>query len=215
MEYNVNRYKEMIRIENQRQNLVSRKNFTYELEKHIEDSLKLLDFMPLDGAKVVDIGSGAGFPGIILAMACPQAQFTLVEANHKKSRFLKAVKEQLGLNNIEINCNRVEEMGQDKRLRDSFSLCSSRAVAALNVMLEYGLPLLKVGGRMLLWKGRNYQQEIEQAQNALKLLGGELEDVWLYTLMQERDRAIIVVRKDKATPKNYPRRIGIPVKRPL
>jgi 16S rRNA (guanine527-N7)-methyltransferase len=85
----------------------------------------------------------------------------------------------------------------------------------MNVLLEYGLPLLETGGRMLLWKGRNYQQEIEEAQNALNLLGGVVEDVWLYTLMEERDRAIVVVRKDKPTPKNYPRRVGIPAKRPL
>lgn len=215
MEYNVNRYREMITLENQKQNLISRKSFAYELDKHIEDSLKLLDFIQLDDEKVVDIGSGAGFPGMILAMACPQSRFTLVESHHKKSRFLKEVKEQLGLSNVEINCNRAEELGQDISLRGSFSLCSSRAVAALNVMLEYGLPLLQVGGRMLLWKGRNYQQEIEQAQNALKLLGGVLEDVWLYTLMEERDRAIIVIRKDKATPKSYPRRVGVPSKRPL
>lgn len=215
MEYNVNKYKEMITLENQRQNLISRKSFAYELDKHIEDSLKLLDFMSLDGDKLVDIGSGAGFPGMILAMACPRASFTLVESDHKKSGFLIEVKDQLELSNVEIICNRVEELGRDSSLRESFSLCSSRAVAALNVMLEYGLPLLEVGGRMLLWKGRNYQQEIEDAENALKLLGGVLEDVWLYTLMEERDRAIIVVRKEEPSPEKYPRRVGIPSKRPL
>jgi len=215
MEYNVNKYKEMITLENQRQNLISRKSFAYELDKHIEDSLKLLDFMPLDNEVVVDIGSGAGFPGMILAMACCNANFTLVESNVKKSGFLKKVKEQLKLDNVEINGGRVEEMGQDENARGTFSLCSSRAVAAMNVLLEYGLPLLETGGRMLLWKGRNYQQEIEEAQNALKLLGGVVEDVWLYNLMEERDRAIVVVRKDKPTPKNYPRRVGIPAKRPL
>ena len=215
MEYNVNKYIEMLTLENQRQNLISRKNMAYEIEKHIEDSLIIRDVLDLSSEKLVDIGSGAGFPGMIIAIACPQADITLVESDHKKSQFLKEVTRELELTNVEVICARVEELGQDSRYRSSFSLCSSRAVASLNVLLEYGLPLLGPGGRLLLWKGRNYQQEIDQAQNALAILGGLLEDVYRYTLMEERDRAIVIVRKDKPTPEKYPRRVGIPAKRPL
>lgn len=215
MEYNVNRYIEMLTQENQRQNLISRKNTAYEIDKHIEDSLKIRDVLDLTGEKLVDIGSGAGFPGMIIAMNCPQAEITLVESDLKKSQFLKEVTWELELTNVEVICARVEELGQDNRYRGNFSLCSSRAVASMNILLEYGLPLLCSGGRMLLWKGRNYQQEIDQAQNALVILGGLLEDIYHYTLMEERDRAIVIVRKEKPTPEKYPRRVGIPAKRPL
>ncbi|MDD2373205.1 MAG: 16S rRNA (guanine(527)-N(7))-methyltransferase RsmG [Syntrophomonadaceae bacterium] len=215
MEYNVNRYIEMLTLENQRQNLISRKNVAYEIDKHIEDSLKITDLLDLTGEKLVDIGSGAGFPGMIIAIACPQAEITLVESDHKKSQFLMEVARELALTNVAVICARVEELGQDSGYRGSFSLCSSRAVASMNVLLEYGLPLLCPGGRLLLWKGRNYQQEIDQAQNALAILGGTLEEVNCYTLMEERDRALIVVRKEKPTPEKYPRRVGIPAKRPL
>lgn len=215
MEYNVKRFIEMLTEENQRQNLISRKSFAYELDKHLEDSTQILDFLKISGEKVVDIGSGAGFPGLVLALVCPQAEFVLVESDKKKSRFLKEVKTELGLPNVDVICRRVEELGKDSDFRGSFDLCSSRAVASMNVMLEYGLPLLKQQGRLLLWKGRNYQREIEEAGNALQVLGGVLEDVWLYNLMEERDRAIVVIKKEKETPDKYPRRVGIPSKRPL
>jgi 16S rRNA (guanine527-N7)-methyltransferase len=215
MEYNVSRYIEMLTLENQRQNLISRKNTAYEINKHIEDSLKIGEVLDLTGEKLVDIGSGAGFPGMIIAMACPQAKITLVESDRKKSQFLKEVSRELELTNVEVICARVEELGQDSRYRDSFSLCSSRAVASMNILLEYGLPLLCPGGRLLLWKGRNYQQEIDQAQNALAVMGGVVEDVYHYTLMEERDRALVIVRKEKTTSEKYPRRVGIPAKRPL
>ena len=205
----------MLTAENQRQNLISRKSFAYELDKHFEDSLKLLDFLKIAGEKIIDIGSGAGFPGLVLALACPQTEFTLVESARKKSNFLEEVKTELGLPNVSVICRRVEDLGQDSNFRGSFSLCSSRAVASMNVMLEYGLPLLRPGGKLLLWKGRNYQREIEQAENALQVLGGLLEDVWFYNLMEERDRAIVVIKKEKETPDKYPRRVGIPSKRPL
>lgn len=215
MEYNVNRYREMLTRENQRQNLISRKNVAYEIDKHIQDSLIIRDVLDLGSNKMVDIGSGAGFPGMIIAMACPQLEVTLVESDRKKSRFLKEVSWELELTNVTVVCARVEELGQDAGYRGSFDFCSSRAVAAMNVLVEYGLPLLCRGGRLLLWKGRNYQQEIDQAQNALTELGGTLEEVYCYTLMEERDRAIVIVRKEKPTPEKYPRRVGIPTKRPL
>ena len=215
MEYNVNRYIEMLTLENQRQNLISRKNTAYEIDKHIEDSLKIREVLDLTEEKLVDIGSGAGFPGMIIAIACPQTEITLVESDRKKSQFLKEVTSELELTNVQVICARVEELGQDSRYRSNFSLCSSRAVASMNILLEYGLPLVSPGGRLLLWKGRNYQQEIDQAQNALAILGGLLEDVYRYTLMEDRDRAIVIVRKEKPTPEKYPRRVGIPAKRPL
>ncbi|NLB87790.1 MAG: 16S rRNA (guanine(527)-N(7))-methyltransferase RsmG [Syntrophomonadaceae bacterium] len=215
MEYIVNRFIELLSEENERHNLVSRKSFAEDVDKHIEDSLKILDFEELENKNVVDIGSGAGFPAIILAMKCKNSRFTLIESDLKKSMFLSKVKEQLSLTNLEVIRERAEVIGQDSLYRGNFDLCTSRAVAALNVMLEYGLPLLKTNGEMWLWKGKNYLNEIEEAQNALHILSGQVNRVHLYTLMEEKDRAIVIVKKEGETPLKYPRRVGMPTKRPL
>lgn len=217
MEYNVNvtNFKKLLLEENKRQNLVSRRSVYSELDKHIEDSRQLLEYMPISRQKIIDIGSGAGFPGMILALDSPQAEFTLVESDLKKSRFLKRVVAELNLTNVEVIRSRVEELGRELDYREQFDICTCRAVASMNVILEYGFPLLKVGGKMVQWKGINYQQEIAEAHNALRLLRAEVSGVVRYTLMEDRDRALVVVKKLKTTPEEYPRRTGIPTKRPL
>lgn len=216
MEYTVKSFTKLLQRENELHNLVSRKTGPEELQRHIEDSLKLLDFVTLlPGTKLVDIGSGAGFPGLILAMARPEVDVTLVESDQKKSQFLNLAREELGLNRVHVVCRRVEEVGHDPACRESFDFCTSRAVAAMNIMLEYGLPLIKVNGRLLLWKGRNYKSELEEAQNALLTLGGTVEDIVHYTLMEKLDRVIISLTKTSSTPQKYPRRVGVPSKRPL
>lgn len=218
MEYIVKKYIELLKEENERHNLVSRKSFAEEVDKHIEDSLKILDYEELDNKKVVDIGSGAGFPAVILAMKCTNSEFTLIESDLKKSLFLSRVKEELNLTNLEVIRERAEVIGQDPLYRGIFDICTSRAVASLNIMLEYGLPLLKTNGEMWLWKGKNYLTEIEEARKALQILKGQVQRVHLYTLVEEReekDRAIVIVRKEGETPPKYPRRVGMPAKRPL
>lgn len=215
MEINVNRFLELLLIENEKQNLVSRKTSRDELFTHVDDSRKLLEFCELDEKKVIDIGSGAGFPALILAIYCPGAEFTLVEADLKKSTFLTTVCEELNLRNVQVVRERVEILGKDPQYREQYDYCTSRAVAAMNIMLEYGIPLIKTEGKMLLWKGRNYQTEIIEAQKALEILQGQVVDNYLYSLVEEKDRAIVVVSKTGATPGQYPRRVGIPAKRPL
>ncbi len=215
MEYIVNKYIESLAEENQHHNLVSRKSFNEEVDKHIKDSLAVLQFEQLLNNNVVDIGSGAGFPALILAMKCPDSNFTLIESDLKKSSFLAKVAAELNLSNVKVIRKRAEEIGHDADFRNGFDICTSRAVAPLNVMLEYGLPLLRVGGLMWLWKGKNYLNELEEANNALSLLKGRLVQTYLYTLMEERDRAIVVIRKEEETLGKYPRRVGIPAKRPL
>lgn len=216
MEYNVKTFAQLLWRENAKHNLVSRKTSEEDLQRHIEDSLKVLDFIELPaGTRVVDIGSGAGFPGLILAMARPEAEVTLVESDQKKSQFLGLVKQELELKQVKIVSSRVEELGQDPAFRESFDLCTSRAVAAMNIMLEYGLPLIKINGKLLLWKGRNYASEMGEARNALLTLGGVVEDIFHYTLMEELDRVIVCLRKTAITPAKYPRRVGVPSKRPL
>jgi 16S rRNA (guanine527-N7)-methyltransferase len=215
MEINVNKFIDLLLAENQKQNLISRKTGPHEIGEHIKDSLVLLQYMSLDNSSIVDIGSGAGFPGLILAMRCPAARFTLIESDLKKSAFLQEAIAALKMDNVEVLRERVEVLGQKQDCRSRFDLCTSRAVAAVNIMLEYSLPLLKVGGRAVLWKGRNYLQEMDQAARALRLLGGEMESIYNYSLKDEKDRALLVIRKAAATDEKYPRRTGIPVKRPL
>lgn len=215
MEIYVKRFVQLLFAENEKQNLVSRKAGSEEIEQHVRDSLQLLEWVNLVNLEVIDIGSGAGFPGLILAMACPQSRFTLLESDLKKSGFLQMVIEELGLENVLVIRERAEVLGQDRQYRNSYDVCTNRAVAAMSVVLEYGIPLIKRGGRVFLWKGRNYQQEIAEAEVALEILGGKIEDVYLYNLRQTRDRAIVAVEKVGRTPGQYPRRVGAPAKSPL
>lgn len=215
MEYNVIKFKNLLIDENTRHNLVSRRNTEEEVDKHIEDSRIVLDFIPLEGKKVLDIGSGAGFPGLIIALYCPHSVVTLLEANHKKASFLERMKLELDLANVTVLSRRVEELGKDNNYREKYDVCTCRGVASMNILLEYGLPLLRLEGKLILWKGRNYQREIELSEKALKTLGGKVRKVFSYNLMVERDRALVVVQKKEMTPDRYPRRVGIPEKRPL
>ena len=214
MEYKVKVFKEMLLEENTKHNMVSRKSLPVELDKHIEDSRSLLKFMDLKGGRVVDIGSGAGFPGLVLAIFCPEGEFLLLESDLKKTEFLQAVISRSGMKNCQVLRRRIEVVGRSD-LRGGFDFCSCRALATMSVVLEYGLPLLRIGGKLLLWKGKNYSREIEQAANALEILGGRVVDNYAYSLMSEWDRAIVVVEKEQPTPEKYPRRVGIPAKRPL
>jgi len=215
MEIYVKEFIQLLLAENEKQNLISRRAGVEEVKRHIEDSLQVLEWVCLAGTDIVDIGSGAGFPGLILAMACPQSRFTLIEADLKKSSFLELVSKDLGLKNVEVTRERAEVLGQSDYNRARYDFCTSRAVAAMNVVLEYGLPLIKVEGEVLLWKGRHFQQEIDEAEVALEILGGSVEDVYCYNLMDEWDRAIVAVKKVRPTPEKYPRRVGAPSKKPL
>jgi len=215
MEIYVKRFVQLLLEENKKQNLISRKAGPREIEQHIEDSLKVLEWVSLTDRQVIDIGSGAGFPGLILAMACPDSRVTLVESDLKKSTFLQNACDTLELRNVRVIRDRIETLGHDSEHRNSYDICTSRAVAAMRVVLEYGIPLVKPEGELLLWKGSSYQQEIAESQTALKILGGRIEEVYLYNLLQERDRAIVAVRKVRPTPQQFPRRIGAPTKMPL
>lgn len=215
MEINVNRYLELLVKENEKQNLVSRQAVWEDLLDHVEDSLKLRDFYQITAQKVIDIGSGAGFPALLLAIYCPDAHFTLVESDLKKSNFLIQAVSELGLKNVRVLRDRAETIGQNPLYREQYDICTSRAVAALNVLLEYGLPLLKQKGRLFLWKGKNYAAEITQAEKALTVLQGRVEDICRYSLREEKERAIVLVRKEAPTPDKYPRRVGVPAKRPI
>lgn len=215
MEIFVSRFLQLLIEENQHQNLVSRQTSREDLDLHVKDSLEILQKLSIAGQRIVDIGSGAGFPGLVLAMAEPNCCMTLVESDLKKSDFLREAVTALQIPNVQVIRARVENLGQDSHHRDAYDLCTSRAVAGMRILLEYGLPLVKPRARLFMWKGSNYQQEVFEAQAALETLGGQVADVYPYTLINNQDRAIVVVEKIHPTPPQYPRKVGTPAKRPL
>ncbi|HNX28209.1 MAG TPA: 16S rRNA (guanine(527)-N(7))-methyltransferase RsmG [Syntrophomonadaceae bacterium] len=215
MEYIVNKFKVALLAENERHNLVSRKSLAEEFDKHIEDSLHICTLFDLSGLRGADIGTGAGFPGLIMAMALPDNYISLIEPDLKKSNFLQRMKNELSLGKVEVIKSRAEEVGHNPEYRASYDFCTSRAVTSINILLEYGIPLLKIGGKMFLWKGQNYKQELEQASNALQILNASVINIYHYTLINNLSRAMVIIEKQANTPDKYPRRIGIPAKRPL
>ncbi len=215
MENNVKIYKKYLLEENDKTNLVSRRTIEEELDLHIEDSKKVFERWQLKKQKIIDVGSGAGFPGLIMAMYCQDNEYTLLESELKKCNFLQQTIEMLKINQVQVIRGRAEEIGHHKDYREQYDVSASRAVAAMRVIIEYCLPLTQVGGMVFLWKGPRYEEEIEQSQNALQVLGGKVEDIHLYKIGGGRQRAIIQIRKIQPTPEKYPRRTGLPVKRPL
>ena len=185
--------------------------------KHFLDSLTGLlvrEIAPHE--RVADIGSGAGFPGLVLAVARPAARYCLVEATGKKVAFLAAAAEALALRNVEIVSSRVEEVGQHASYRETCDLVVSRAVAPLPVVLEYGLPLTRVGGQLIAYKGPEAERQVADSGAALEALGGEVRRLKAVSLPREMgERVLVLVEKTAPTPPAYPRRPGTPAKRPL
>ncbi len=181
--------------------------------KHFADSLMGAKFIP-DGANVCDIGSGGGFPSIPLATYLPNCTFTLVDSTGKKVVFLNSAIDSLALKNARAVHGRAEEMGQSPKYREKFDIVTARAVASLPTLLEYCLPFVKVGGAFLAYKTES--DELSISQNALKTLGGEISEVFSYTLGDLGDkRNVFVVKKVAHTPPKYPRGQGKPRSKPL
>ena len=165
--------------------------------------------------KGIDLGTGAGFPGVPLAIVLPEYQFTLADSLNKRIDFLKEAVKMMDLTNAKPLQGRAEEIGQSD-LRESFDLCVSRAVADLSVLLEYCLPLIRVGGYTVLYKSGEYQEELHRAEYAMQLLGGALQDVREFILPgSDIRRSFIIIEKRSAAPIKYPRRLGKPSKSPL
>lgn len=185
--------------------------------KHFLDSLSCLTAMhPRPGERIVDIGTGAGFPGIPIRIACPQMNLVLVESVGKKTQFCQHVVDNLELANVEVINSRAEQVGRLPEYRESFDWALARAVAKLPTLLEYLLPLVKVGGGAIAQKGDTAPAEAQSAAAALEVLGGELEEIIPVELPSVTEtRHLVVVRKSAATPDQYPRRVGVPGKRPL
>ena len=188
--------------------------------KHYIDSLLpacLLPDFPKPGTRLLDLGSGAGFPGIPLAIAFPNLQLTLMDSLNKRIVYLTDEIDKLGLqNHTEALHARAEELARQAGQREAYDYCSSRAVARLAVLSEYCLPFVKIGGQMLAYKAGEIEEELSEAQFAIKKLGGTTDQVVSFSLPDDAGkRSLVVIRKIKETPRIYPRKAGMPTKAPL
>lgn len=183
--------------------------------KHMVDSMLAYED-GMQGKTLVDVGTGAGFPGVPLKIYCPSLKVTLVDSLGKRLRFLQQVIDELGLKGIRCEHLRAEDAGRSKKHREQYDYVTARAVARLSVLSEYCLPLAKKGGQFIALKGSRFAEEIEEGEAAVKILGGKIisaEPVKLPGL--DDGRAIIKIAKIKATPAQYPRKAGTPEKQPL
>jgi len=212
----LNRYAQLIDLYSRRFNL-TRISGEEIWRKHFLDSLLLFKALePPLSVKVVDVGSGAGLPGVVLKIYRPDLKITLLESQRKRFLFLVQVIKELGLEGVIPLWGRAEEVGQKRGHRESYYLAVARAVAPLNVLAEYCLPLVELGGIMVAYKGPKGEEEIQEAARAVEILGGGKPEVYRDTLPRGgEERLLILVPKVKPTPPPYPRRPGIPEKRPL
>ncbi|HHW40180.1 MAG TPA: 16S rRNA (guanine(527)-N(7))-methyltransferase RsmG [Syntrophomonadaceae bacterium] len=209
-------YAMLIKDWNKRMNLVSFREMEDLYRSHFLDSLwcmKGIDFH--NGMKMIDIGSGAGFPGIPLKICFPGIELVLIEAQKKRCLFLKETIEKLNLDRCLVINGRAEEMAHAGIYREAFDCAAVRALSRLPVLLELGLPFLKTGGRLVALKGRDVDIEIESSRYACMILGGELVAKIPYKLKDWERRHVVVYQKIKETPYRFPRRPGIPQKKPL
>ena len=184
--------------------------------KHFLDSLTIFKTGELDGKKsVIDVGTGAGFPGIPMAIQNPDLEVTLLDSLNKRIKFLNKVVEETELGNVTTYHGRAEEFARKKEFRDAFDVSVSRAVANMSTLAEYTMPYVKPGGVMIAMKGSEYKEELKEAENAIKILGGEIKEVKEITLPDGILHSLIVAEKVKPTPKKYPRAGGKPKSKPL
>ena len=210
---NFYKYMNLLLEWNEKMNLTAITEPSEVVLKHFIDSLTISNLIE-EEKSIIDVGTGAGFPGIPLSIVNNE-DITLLDSLNKRITFLEEVINNLELSNIKAVHSRVEEFAKNKKEREMYDIATSRAVAPLNVLLEYLLPLVKVGGKCICMKGSN-TEEIDEAKNALKILGGEIEKIEKITLPEsDITRNIIIVKKVKETPLKYPRKPGTPSKEPI
>lgn len=210
-------YYELLVEKNKVMNLTAITEFDEVVEKHFLDSVSLTQQLDLhQPLKVLDLGTGAGFPGIPLKIVFPELEITLMDSLNKRVLFLKDVISSLQLENIEAVHGRAEEAARNKKYRESFDLCVSRAVANISTLSEYCLPFVKIGGSFISYKSSTIEDELEDGKKGIAILGGKVKDVYKFTLPEsELQRSFVIIEKEKKTPKAYPRKAGTPSKEPL
>lgn len=208
-------YYEMLIEKNKVMNLTAITDFDEVLEKHFEDSLSLIQAVDLEKSQaVIDLGTGAGFPGIPLKIAFPNLQITLADSLNKRILFLNDVIQKLELERIETVHGRAEDLAKNAKYREQFDLCVSRAVANLSTLSEYCLPFVKIGGKFVSYKAGECDEEVTASKSSVFLLGGKISDVKKFELGESK-RAFVIIDKVSGTPKKYPRKAGTPSKDPL
>jgi len=214
------RFLELLIQWNQEINLTSLKTPREIIIKHFLDSIscvKIINrYIDIEGISVIDVGAGAGFPGIPIKIICPSIRLSLLEARKKKAVFLEKIIGEMNFQQVEILNGRAETFGKGVDYRERYDIAISRAVAHLNVLSEYCLPLIRLEGLFVAQKGRSYKEETEKSLKTVQVLGGKLigvENVLIPFINQER--YLLVIKKIKDTPQEYPRKVGLPQKRPL
>lgn len=183
--------------------------------KHFVDSLTIAKYIK-EKDRLIDVGTGAGFPGIPLKIYRPDLRITLVDSLNKRINFLNEVINNLKLKKINTVHSRVEDFGKDKEYREKYDYVTARAVANLSTLSEYLIPITKIGGKCICMKGNDIKEELDNGKNAINLLGGEISKIDCFELPNsDISRNIIIIDKRKNTPKKYPRKAGLPSKEPL
>lgn len=209
------KYYEILVETNKVMNLTAITEFDEVIEKHFLDSLSLVRVFDLNrNVKILDLGTGAGFPGIPLKITFPEIDILLADSLNKRVKFLNEVVETLQLKQVETVHGRAEELAKNKKYREQFDLCTSRAVANLSSLSEYCIPFVKEGGRFISYKSGEIEEEVDQAKRAIHVLGGKLDQVYKFDL-HEQKRSFVIIEKVKKTPVVYPRKAGTPTKEPL
>ena len=210
------KYKDLLLDWNEKVNLTAIIDEEEVIVKHFIDSLSLLKFKDLSNKRIIDVGTGAGFPGLPLRIADESIELTLLDSLNKRINFLREVEVQLGLENVELVHGRAEDFGVDSNYREEFDISLSRAVANIATLSEYCLPFVKVGGYFISLKGPEVDDELIDGQKAIGVLGGEVEEIKKITLpFTDITHSIVFIKKIKQTPTIYPRKAGKPSKDPI
>ena len=214
------KFYEMLVEKNKVMNLTAITEFEEVIVKHFIDSLAIVKVIPAEtfnsDIKIIDIGTGAGFPGIPLKIAFPEINITLLDSLNKRINFLKEVCEELKLDNVEFIHGRSEDFGKNPQYREQYNVCVSRAVANLATLSEFCIPFVEVGGCFVSYKAGDCGEEVKQSEKAVDKMGGKIMSNIEYVVpTSDLNRVLLKIKKEKATPKAYPRKAGTPAKEPI